>query len=115
MERLSRLFGTSGRGLLMHCLLASAVGLTQSSIAQDGPVEATTDEPREAIETAPVEAATDETDTALLDEERSRTAQTALDSELASAKRFEAELNALLLTNGQLNNTDDDALSLIHI
>lgn len=102
MERLSRLFSMSERGLLMSCLIAGAFGLTKSSFAQDEPVEAV-----DSVEAAIDEA--DAIDAALLDEERARAGQAALESELASAKRFETELNALLLANGQLNNTEDDA------
>ena len=50
--------------------------------------------------------AIDQTDAAAEDEAADLTA---LESELASAKRFEAELEALLLPNGQLDTAQDDA------
>lgn len=98
MGRLSRWFGTSGKGLLIGCVVAGSFGLTKSSLAQDDAPPADTDE-------------ADITAQALLDEEQRRSEQAALDSELASAKRFEVELEALLLPDGQLNAAQDDAFA----
>ncbi len=96
MKRFSRIFDTSGRGLLMGCLVAGSFGLAMSSLAQDDPAPVAGDE-------------ADATEEVLLEEEQARSEQAALDSELASAKRFEAELDALLLANGQLDGVQEDA------
>ncbi|MFK7788977.1 MAG: TlpA family protein disulfide reductase [Phycisphaeraceae bacterium] len=84
----------------MSCLVAGSLGVSGASAAQDKPIEATADEAQASIDA--IDGSQEQDDISA--------DQASLDSELASAKRFEAELDALLLSNGQLDSTRSDAL-----
>lgn len=76
--------------------ISDADELDAQTLAQEDPVQ-------------PVDAEAETEVDAEAEAQAAAAARAALESELASAKRFEAELNALLLPDGQIDTAQDDA------
>ena len=104
----------SGKGLVCVVLALLALHAVQAAAQDDTPpqppAEIENDADKLGVQPPPEEEPAETSD---IDAEAAAQAaeadRAALESELASAKRFEAELEALLLPSGQLDTSQDDA------
>ena len=102
----SELSSVNSRLLGLCCLVACLFGLALPSLSQEQADEEAGDP---TVDVVPTDDDVDDEADAEAEAEQAALAQAALESELASARRFEAELEALLLADGQLDTAQDDA------